>query len=167
VGIRESLNENPQAVVKGLGVVFLFALVLLIWHFWPGSKVKVTAKEFYSDDDGTTWFADDAGKIPPFDHNGKEAVLAKVYICGSHKFVGYLEKFSPEAREKMLNPQPQQTGPGMKKTNNVIDPRAGILYKKPHDENWVSQMDLEAYKRTVQVHCPSGSDNALLPWVPQ
>ncbi len=167
MGIRETLNENPRAVAKGLAVVFLFAMVLLVWHFWPGGNAKVTSKEFYSDDDGTTWFADDAGKFPPFDHDGKEAVLAKVYICDGHTFVGYLEKFTPEAKEKMRNPQPAQTGSGMRKAGSVPDLRQGILYKKPHDDKWVSQMDLEAYKRIVQVHCPSGNDNALLPLVPQ
>ena len=41
--------------------------------------VIVPTSGYFSDDDGKTYFQDDASKIAPFDHNGKQAVSAYLF----------------------------------------------------------------------------------------
>ena len=56
---------------------------------------------FFTDDDGKTWFPDDAKRVPPFDRNGKPAVRAHVYKCGGKTFVNHMERYTPEAKKKV------------------------------------------------------------------
>src|SRR5207237_8725398 len=44
---------------------------------------------------------DDANKVPPFDHKGKEADRARVYKCDGKTFVNHLERYTPDAKKKM------------------------------------------------------------------
>ena len=62
---------------------------------------RTLTQSWYTDDDGKTWYADDKSLSPPIDHNGKTAVRAYVFSCdgGKHEFVGYLERYTPDARQ--------------------------------------------------------------------
>jgi len=55
---------------------------------------------YYTIDDGTTWFVDDAQKIPPFDHNGKTA-YRRANVCRGEREVvsGYLERYTRRAQK--------------------------------------------------------------------
>jgi hypothetical protein len=158
VGIRESLNENSSTVVKCTIGVLILAIVLAVIHFWPSHHSAAAAKEFFSDDDGTTWFVDDASQKAPFtDKNGKEAVLAKVFVTGGgQKFVGYLEKSSPDAPKTDAVEPPHHGGAKMVPVDAV--PVSGPLFKKPHDSKWVTAADPD-YKQVIQVHSPDGKDD--------
>ena len=48
------------------------------WKPSPGSA-------FYTTDDGATLFTDGADRLPPFDHDGKAAVMAAVFSCDNGK----------------------------------------------------------------------------------
>ena len=77
-GIRESLNEKP-ALTTGItvGVIVLALLFIILQLRGCGGGAKgVRAKDFFSNDDGQTWFADDATRVPPFDKDGKPAYRA-------------------------------------------------------------------------------------------
>jgi hypothetical protein len=52
---------------------------------------------WYTTDDGKTFFADDADRISPFEHNGKQAYRCYVWTCdgGKTKFVSHLERHKP------------------------------------------------------------------------
>ena len=67
-----------------------------------GADISNVGKVFYSDDDGVTWFLDDAFKGSPFDHKGKEADRAFVYRCGSkgRPFVAFLGQYSDDQRAR-------------------------------------------------------------------
>src|SRR4051812_6998464 len=76
VGIRESLNQNRGVSIGAVSGVLVLTLVW-IGYQWGGGPTGGAApagssKVYFSDDDGTTFFADTTDKLPPFDHNGKK-----------------------------------------------------------------------------------------------
>lgn len=102
MGFRETLNKNPQAVTAATIGITVVALLLVVWQLWPSSSGGLT-KAYFTVDDGKTYFADDIYKIPPFQHNGKEAVRAHVYRFeeSGPGTVVWMEKFMPETKKKI------------------------------------------------------------------
>ncbi len=112
--------------------------------------------EFFSDDDGATWFADDGTKLPPFDHGGKMAVLAKVYQSkDGRQFVGYLMKYAPEARQKIAEAQITHQLHGGTVAMKGVEPTV-LLVKKPGDKDWVPLND-PAGRKVKEITAPDGS----------
>jgi hypothetical protein len=103
VGIRETLNRNPSITTGATIGVIVLAIIFIVYQLWPaGNDYVPPAKAFFSIDDGASWFEEDAEKVPPFSHNGKEAVRAHVYACNDGtKFVGYLERYNAEGKAKL------------------------------------------------------------------
>ena len=83
MGVRERLNRNPRLAAIVMAVLLLVAGVAVALQFSDGAHAAGTAsdKAFFTIDDGATWFADDAARIAPFQHDGKEAVRAYVFEC--------------------------------------------------------------------------------------
>lgn len=103
MGLRETINDNRRMVgILGLALIILVVAFGLLWvYVLKGGAPAAQQKAFFTTDDGATWFEDDATKIPPFDHDGKSAVLAHVYSCdgGKTRFVGYLERINPAMKQ--------------------------------------------------------------------
>jgi hypothetical protein len=96
--VREILRSRKAAmVVVPLAVLSIF---IAVWQLSAGtSSSQEVGEAFYSDDDGATWFPDAGDRIMPFDHDGKPAVGAVVFIDARGKpVVGYLIRHSPAAR---------------------------------------------------------------------
>jgi hypothetical protein len=87
---------------------------------------------WFTTDDGKTWFADDAQKIPPFEKDGKEAVRVFVFTCddGKTHWAGYLQKYSPEAKRVL------ERGEAPANVDEIL--MKGTLFKNLGDEQWVS-----------------------------
>ena len=103
MGLREKMNENPR-VTTGVTIgVVVVALMLIVWQLWPAPAIKPLSQAYYSNDDGKSYFADDIELVAPFQKDGKEAVRAHVMMCGEtgKPFVGWMEKFTPEAKKKL------------------------------------------------------------------
>jgi hypothetical protein len=101
MGIREQLEKHPRLTT---GVTIGVIIVVLALIFWPSDGNGAGAYPrtlFFTDDDGQTWFADDANKVPPFERNGKQAVRAYVYRCGGKTFVNHMERFTADAKKKL------------------------------------------------------------------
>src|ERR1041384_2844291 len=103
VGIRETLNQNQRMAAIVMGGAVVLAILVIVYEMWPEGQASMTRKSYYSDDDGKTYFVDDIGKIVPYLHNGKPAVLAHVYQCegSKEKFVGYLQKYTDQVRAQL------------------------------------------------------------------
>lgn len=103
MGLREKMNENPRLTTGVTIGVVVIALILIVYQLWPASPIQPISQAFYTIDEGKTWFVEDIEKVPPFQHNGKEAVRAHVFVCGEsgQKFVGWMEKFTPDAKKKL------------------------------------------------------------------
>ena len=124
MGIRETLNQNRGITIGAVSGVIVLTLVYIVYSLRGesgGGASAGTAKAFFSDDDGQSYFADGADKIPPFDHNGKPAVTAHVFRCnGGKPFVGYLERYTPEGKKRresrQANKSPHLTAAASKRS---------------------------------------------------
>jgi hypothetical protein len=168
VDIRSSINENPGRSTAIAGGLLVVAAVVM-WEIFvgaSGSPLSAYAnKAFFSDDDGKTWFIDDASNLPPFDHDGKKAYRAALFRCGSGKpFIAYLEKYS-DAQIKRLAEQrtvdatrtPNQSPGGAPPSDILMD------VKRPGDRGWLPAADAtdpqkaSAYRNVLVPVCPDGS----------
>jgi hypothetical protein len=126
LGLRETINRHPQistTVVVCLAVAGVVAIAMEL----RGNDGKPPAKNFFSIDDGKTWFVDSSNKLPPFDYGGGKAVRCYLFKGPKGKFVGLLEKYDDNTRAQLAN----KTGP----------PSYGeipVLVKKPGDKDWQS-----------------------------
>lgn len=160
MNIREWLNNNPRITTAVTAIVIVLAVIVIVWNrssqeSGPSSGYRV----YYSDDDGKTWFADDWQKVPPFDHNGRQAVRAHVFRIGTGEpFVGYLEKFDARA-QKILNDfydDPANRGKFYNE-RHTLEAR-NILVKRPGPEHkWVHvEQDREQAYRIKTITGPAG-----------
>jgi len=103
MSIREILQKYAT-FVKVTAVLTIVIVIVLILTELKGSRGFVfsnAGKEFYSADDGKTWFLEDPLKGSPFDHGGKQAYRAMVYRCsGGRPFVAYLAEYSDEQQRR-------------------------------------------------------------------
>lgn len=154
MGIREKLNDNPAYTTGGTIAIIVIALAFIIWQLLP-NRPSIPTKSYYTTDNGTTYFSDSIKKIPPYEHDGKQAVRCYVFQCSKGgKFVGYLEEYTPAAKKELeaaaANPKRQQM-PGMD-----MAAMTGMLVKKPGTGQWVSQQNGRYYESVVDVKCPNG-----------
>jgi hypothetical protein len=161
VSLRQRLNDNPRMVAIATGATVLIALAVMLWpRTAGGGKSSGVTKEYYSVDDGRTWFADEAGKLPPFDKDGKPAHRVRVYRCPHGKeFASHLERYAEADRAQMQQLIDQ------KKTRSMefIQLESGFEMKKPGGGQWVKLTPQNAAKlnalRTPK--CPEGSTAGL------
>jgi hypothetical protein len=137
--------------------------VIALWQR-SGSRAEsnepLGSLQFYSDDDGATFFVDDVAELTPFEHEGKSAVRAYVYRCpGAAPFVGYLQRQTAYGRlQKGVT-----AGTGNRPT--VADPPI-FEVKKPGDRHpWVP-VDSKHFAQVLEVMnvpCPgAGHESAVL-----
>ncbi len=101
ISIRETLQNRAAGLVIA-AILFAAAITIGAHYLWPNKWSRINPYEvFYSDDDGQTYFEDSIYKLAPFDHNGKIANIAIVYTDGQRNYVGYLERYTPQARKQL------------------------------------------------------------------
>ena len=158
--LRQTVNNKPRIVAVTLGVLVLAAVVLFVVLRPRGGPRPEAAEAFYSVDDGQTWFAAAAAEVPPFDHDGRQAVRAYVYRCvGGTAFVNHLERFKPEARQAL----DRAAGTEGKRPDAAAVQRAylgGREVKRPGGAKWTSVADFRAAAEVVAVKCPDGTADA-------
>ena len=130
MNVRESLNSHP-GIGAAIAVVAVLICGWLIFHQTRPEKEPPPLMVYYTDDDGATWFTDSPTCIPPYDHNGKQAVRCFVFQDGGKTFAGYLREDTPElARRVKAN---------LGSTNDAL--AAGTLVKRPGDKEWIPMSD--------------------------
>ncbi|HEY1685624.1 MAG TPA: hypothetical protein VGG19_12730 [Tepidisphaeraceae bacterium] len=144
-------NEHRKTVGTVTVLCVVAAIGSIVWQVM-GQRHAVMTKlpdRYFSADDGKTFFSASSDNIAPFDYQGHAAVRAYVYEChdGGQKFVGYLERYTPEARQAELD----------NKATAATD-LYGKQYKKPGDKTWVNSGDFKAAASVADVKCPDGSD---------
>lgn len=167
MGIRETLNENPGITTGITAGIIVLALGVIIWQT-VGNNYPPTpiARAFFSDDDGKTFFADSTDNIPPFDHNGKQAVKAVVFTCdnGKTKFVGYLERFSPAAKAKLQAAMDaNRPDLGLMESTTEHD----VQVKQVNGGQWYDQNSPQGQQIMNDVKCKNGSKDGLSIAVPE
>lgn len=154
MGLRETLNQNPIVTGAVVGVITLVALFIVGRNACgggPDSLPAGTQKAYFTVDEGKTKFVDDVNKIPPFDHQGKQAYRVIVYKCGDGKeIVSHLERY-PEDQRAAIE---QAGGP----SGSMLGSLAKEI-RKPGDKAWVSmQKDPAKFaKAATPPKCADGS----------
>jgi hypothetical protein len=150
-------QSNLKNILIGVGVVVI-CIVAVVLSLPKKTNITSAGQAYYSDDDGASWFADDADKVVPFDHGGKQAVKALVFECGGKKFVARLERMTAQkqrfvqdaAAAAKAGAAPPPTPPGA----GPFD--WGIEAKKPGDARWIASSDLKRFAPLLQVSCADG-----------
>jgi hypothetical protein len=113
--------------------------------------------DYFTIDDGQTYFVDDFKKVPPFEVNGSVALRAAVFTCGDGTpFVGFVEKFNPEAKAQM-------EGVLKDYKPSLYDPPPFVfmgnmgLVKKRGESEWVPLINRTAADQITNVLCPDGT----------
>lgn len=162
--MREKIAQNPRlgvALAAGLVIVGLTVIALQL----PGRSAPTGhAQVFFTVDDGKTWFADSASKIPPFDKDGQPAVRAYVYRCpDGTKFVNYLERFRPDAKRAVE--EASKLDPNAKGPPNIGAAQAAYIggreVKRPGDAKWIGTGNFREAAKITAVKCPDGSNQAV------
>lgn len=161
--IRRLLSKNGTSAVIVAAALIVIG-VLLIWRQLSHSGANlpsITAKDFYSDDDGKTWFEDDAGNVPPFDHNGKLAYRVEVYRCDDGKpFVSYLAGYDEDDRQKIASAPLERRG--------YVRVELHEMVKRPGVAAWIKLTPNTAkeYEKAQRTVCPDGSTRKLVQVMP-
>lgn len=148
LGIRETINKNPgisTAVVVCMVVVGLVAIGLEL----RGDDGKPPSKNFFTTDDGKTWFADSADKMPPFDHDGAKAVRCYVFKGKSGEFVGLMEKYSDNTLKDLARRDPKVP----------LHDAPPSMVKKPGEKNWKPVGGDEEAMILMHIKGPGGEED--------
>jgi len=148
--LREQIGKHPRLISGFVGDVIVIACVFIGMGFRKGRPMPAfSTKAFYTCDDGVTLFVDDLNKIPPFDHDGQEAVAARVLTSnhGRTRWVQYVAKYDAVAMERFVSPQ----------AGSATSPAgsAHLLVKKPASGDWVPMMSPEG-SQIIKVQPPDG-----------
>jgi hypothetical protein len=152
MGIRDYLNRNP-AVAAGLIAAVMLVAAYVFWTSSTDASSLRASKVYFTADGGATYFADDAEKIYPFDHNGRPAYRAYVFRCGSEApFVSYYARYSEATKSKLLELQPRRSDPAVA-TEIAELISTGIEVQKVGTDKWVPSLSQEASEFTGAPPC--------------
>jgi hypothetical protein len=168
MGIAEGLQRNKGLTIFLSLTVIVVAVASIFWNTRPDAPPPkaFAGQSFYTVDDGKTFFPDSSNKVPPFDEGGQTAVRAYVYTCdeGKTRFVGYLERFTPEGKKQMEEMMSQKQGAAIPLLTNTALSAAEV--KKPGATEWVPKGDIEKAAPIFDVKCPHGGAHPVEPVMP-
>ena len=149
MGVREWANEHPKVVGGVVGACVLLGVGAAVIQAVNGRRgyPSHAPNSYFSSDDGKTWFVETSDHYAPFDHGGQTAVGAYVFQCGGKKFVGYLERYLPDAKQKL--------DAGSPLTPAIV--RYGREVKRPGDAAWTRTGDIAVEAKVEDVPCPDGA----------
>jgi hypothetical protein len=149
MGSRNWVNDHAKAATWIVALVACGAIALIVVQL-RGARQTFRDKlpeAYFTIDDGKTFFAFGSENFPPFEYKGKQAVRAYVFECSAkERFVGYLERYTPEARKKMM--AGKDAGPQTQIYGREL--------KKPGEAAWVKSGDFAAVARVTDIKCPGG-----------
>jgi hypothetical protein len=154
---RVFLNRHPVLTVVLVLVLTALAVTSIVYQLRPESEIsQIPLRDYYTVDDGETWFVDEVNKATPFDHGGKPAVGARLFTCdgGKTRFVGYLEKL-PDGAVDAYRSRMHVSAADVPEADEVAAV-IGSLVKRKGDAQWVPSSDAERFAEIERVRCPDG-----------
>jgi hypothetical protein len=154
MGIVETINEKKRLSVGVAAGAIILAVLAIVWELNSNRLPGRMMKDFYSCDDGASYFVDDIDRIPPFDRDGKQAYRVHVFKCsGNVPFVGYIERYTDRARAELVK---LQANPPERVAQLSADIAAGgTEVKKPGQTKWYSINSSDGAD-IIQPKCPDG-----------
>jgi hypothetical protein len=172
-GIREVMNRHRLATTVAAAAVVLLAAGFIAYQLpeSPPPHRTVSTQDFYTTDDGQTWFRGPINKAVPFEHEGKEAVRAYVFRCGGTEFVGYLERLTSTAMKQIQDTDARAAAVATRPAVKGAPPpnvradmiRSETLFqismygrelKRPGETEWVYVRDMQRSTAIQQPKCP-------------
>jgi hypothetical protein len=163
--VRAFLNRHPAATAAVVLVLTGVAVASVVYQLRPQSETPaLPPKDFYTADDGESWFTDEMDKITPFDHGGKPAVQVHLFTCdgGKTQFVGYLEKL-PDGALDTFRTRTHFPANAVPEADDVAE-IVGSLVKRKGETEWVPSTDPARFQQVTQVHCPDGDGKPARVW---
>ena len=142
MSVRDAMNRHRAITTIAAGTATALLLGYIIYALMPHRPVP-SSKLFFSDDDGATYFKDSITNIPPYYHGGKVAVRAFVFHGTSGNFVGYLQKYTDDMRDRLARGE------------IPMGPDTGARFKKPGSANPWIQASNPDFQDLMNVKCPS------------
>jgi hypothetical protein len=132
-----SIRETIQRHRTGTLVISVLMILTIVGFAYSSLKKSVGSTEigqYFTTDDGATYFVDSSNPISPFDHHGKVAVKANVakQDIGKELKVIYMERFTPAAKavaEKIRAKSPVSA-------DELQQLATGHEYKAPGEQQW-------------------------------
>lgn len=124
MGIRETINKK-SAVSTIVAICAFVVIGVVIALELSGNNGKPPTENYFTTDDGQTWFKDSSSKLPPFDHDGATAVRCYVFQGKNGKFVGLLEKYSDNTLKQLTS-----------STGQARPTSIPVMVKKPGEKGW-------------------------------
>jgi hypothetical protein len=135
MSVRDLINKHQKTTLIIVPFLILAAISFIYYsNARPNPAGRRVTTNYFSDDDGQTFFSSAADQIPPFDHDGKPAVRAYVFKDdGGQPFIGYLEKYSDDTKQKLaaLMNDPANNAQAIADLMT-----SSALVKKPGDSAW-------------------------------
>ena len=150
--VREWIDHNKRKA-STVATIALVAAVAYMAYQWRRDRPSNAA--WYTTDDGRTWFKGSDRLVPPFDRDGKPAVLARVYRCADRPFVAWMERYKPEAARKITAYRAAEDAGKPVDDRMLMGPGFELEYKRPGEDEWTSSP--ERTTPMMQVDCPDGS----------
>jgi hypothetical protein len=122
LGIRETMNRHPKISAAVVACAIGIGAVAIGIEIRSNSGAP-PAENFFTIDDGKTWFADSVSNLPPFDYNGAKAVRCYVFKGKNGTFAGLLEKYSDDTLQQLAH-----------ETNKPSS--IPVMVKKPGEKEW-------------------------------
>lgn len=159
-------SEDKRKYGVGVAVAVLLVAAVALGYQLVGGRENgaagpVAKTAYYTDDNGKTFFKDDVNKIPPFDHNGKQALRCDVFEAGGKQFVGLVYRFTEAGKRDMAAYNPSKDADGS--TRKSIEERS--LQVKPvaaADKAWDIADETTVMRLQSQVKDPSGKPAKLV-----
>ena len=147
MAIRETIARHSTASTIVV-ICVVVACIVVVGMELKGDNGQPPAENFFTIDDGQTWFPDSATKLPPFDHNGSKAVRCYIFKGKNGKFAGLLEKYSDDTLNQLAHRDPKVP----------IYDSPPTMVKKPGEKEWKSMGGDERAMILMHISGPDGSD---------
>ncbi|MGA2439487.1 MAG: hypothetical protein ABSH08_00885 [Tepidisphaeraceae bacterium] len=144
--IREAINRHSAISTVVVICVLILGLVVIALEL-KGQSGKPPKDNYYTTDDGKTWFVDSASKLPPFDHDGVPAVRCYVFKGGNGEFVGLLEKYTDATRDQLA-----------RAADHVQHSQVPVLVKRPGEKDWMTVGPDQEATIIMHISAPDGSE---------
>lgn len=160
--VREWINKNRQWSVIGALFVAVLGIGFTIYQLLPEPE---ETQAWYTSDDGQTWFKDSNRLVPPFERDGREAVLAHVYECDGKPFVAYMLKYTPEGKAIFEKFRAAEDAGDPNFDESMLMALSGhARYKRPGEKEWTPESNVRKVTEMLYPKCPDGSTDPLVVW---
>lgn len=97
------LEKKPGVTVGAIVTLLALIVFVVMRNFTATGPTELQAGDYFTTDDGATYFAGTSDQLPPFDVDGKQAFRARLgYQADGKVHVFYLERLNPAGKAALM-----------------------------------------------------------------